>query len=44
MTEKHKPKLVVENRGQKYTIDFFFEEHEWRTTVKKGEAVFYWPL
>lgn len=44
MTEKHKPQLVVEQEGQKYTIYFEFLEGEWKARVDKDKAQFYWPL
>ena len=44
MTELHKPKLIVENLDEKYTIHFYYENNQWNTQVEKGVIDFYWPL
>jgi hypothetical protein len=44
MTELHKPKLVVENFDEKYTINFYYESSEWKVKIEKDTVDFYWPL
>ena len=43
---KHKPKLVVHNIDEQYTINFCYNDvnNEWKANMVDGEADFFWSL
>jgi len=51
LSTKHKPRLVVKNMNEEFTIDFYFDnpnsndptENFWKTNIT-NKTDFYWPL
>lgn len=43
LTINHKPKLCIELNDELFTIEFYYEDNEWKTHKYNG-ANFYWDL